>query len=240
MDESGRRRGIPGPLYAVGPGGGRKGRREKPGDPNVLSDAATPNRLTSEVVRPASVLGGRREAVPDSLQPAGASARARRRTPTLTTLLFFGFLAFTALRFAGQLLNQSMSAPPATATPEAATAGPGTTETPLSAGTVAFGTASDGSCGMTGVDVLFSAGTRIWWSAQLASLRSGDSGAVVIVRRDGNEISSEKMPPAAAEAWDQLCSTEPVAETGAGTYAVEVWDLGMDVLLATGEYRVSA
>ena len=243
MDENGRRRGIPGPLYAVEPGPGRKTRRAKPGDPNVLSDAATPNRLSSEVARPTGILGGTREPVPGSLRPVGTAARPLRRAPSLTTLLFFGFLAFTALRFAGQLFNQSTPAPPAplaTTAPEAATPGPATTDTPVPAGTVAFGTASDGSCGVTGVGVVFNAGTAVWWSAELTSLRSGDSGAIVIVRRDGNEISSEKMPPAEpAETWDLLCSTEPVAETGIGTYAVEVWDLGMNTLLATGEYRVS-
>jgi len=240
MDENGRRRGSPDPLYAVEPGPARRATRGKLGDPNVLSDAATPNRLSSEVARPTGVLGGTRDAVPGSLRPAGSAARARRRTPSFTTLLFFGFLVFTALRFAGQLFSQSTPAPLATTTPEAATPGPGPTDTPISVGTVAFGTASDGSCGVTGLGVVFSAGTAVWWSAELKSPRSGDSGASVIVRRDGNEISSEKMPPAEpAETWDLLCSTAPVAETGAGTYAVEVWDLGMNALLARGVYRVS-
>jgi hypothetical protein len=174
--------------------------------------------------------------------PAGAAVRTRRGTPGFSTLLFFAFIAITALRFVGQMNAPSTApGPVVTPVPEAATPGPGITEMPADVATVAFGSASDETCGVTGADVEFKAGTSVWWSVQLTTLQSGDSGALVIVRRDGNEISSDKMPPAEpSDTWDQLCSTEPVAETGIGSYRVEVWTLGLNVLLAAGEYRVSA
>jgi hypothetical protein len=173
--------------------------------------------------------------------PAGAAVRTRRGTPSFSTLLFFAFIAITALRVLGQVNAPStVPGPVVTPVPEAATPGPGITEMPADVATVAFGTASDENCGVTGADVEFKAGTSVWWSAQLTTLQSGDSGAFVIIRRDGNEISSDKMPPAEpSETWDQLCSTDPVAETGIGTYRIEVWDLSISVVLAAGEYRVS-
>lgn len=243
-EDRGRRRTL-GSLGAGALGSGRRARPQKVGDPNVLSDAATPNRLSTEAVRPKSVPIGTREAVPGWTPPAGTAPQRSRRIPSLSTVLFVGFVIFTAIRFLGQAAGESPPAAPVATSPgegPVSTASPGaeSSQGPAEPGLIMFGTGSDGDCGVTSAAVLFDVGADVWWSAQLSALQPPEAGAMVVVLRDTEEVSREKVPPdTSVGEWDVLCSTEPVAEQGGGDYRVEVWDLNSVVLLAVGEYRLS-
>jgi hypothetical protein len=241
-EDRGRRRTL-GALGAGLPGPARRA-PQKVGDPNVLSDAATPNRLSSEAGRPRSVPIGTLEA-PTWTPPTVATPRRSRRIPSLSTVLFVGFVVFTAIRFLGQAVGESAPEAPVATTPgdgsgSKASAGPESSSAPAEPGAISFGTGSDGDCGVTGDAVEFDVGADIWWSAQLSTVQPPEAGAVVLVHRDGEEVSRETVSPdTSAGEWDVLCSTEPVAERGGGDYQVEVWDADEVVLLAVGEYSLS-
>ena len=97
----------------------RRPRRSAPvarrvGEPNVLSDQATPNRLSTLGTPGSSKLPAMAPtgpaARPATARPTIATGRParpaeddagprQRRLPSLSTLLFIGFLVFTAARF---------------------------------------------------------------------------------------------------------------------------------------------
>lgn len=246
MSEGRRRRGIPGTLGPGALGIDTQPRRGRVGEPNVLSDAAIPNQLSTEVVRPTSVrtsvLSGTREAIPAGMPSGTVTAKRRTGIPSLTTLLFLGFVALTAFRLFGQFVDSFPPADPlpTNAAPAATTPGPGGTAAPVAPGAITFGTASDGECGVTGEGVLFTEGTDVWWSAHMSALQGADAGAVVIVHRNDREIERQVVPaePDLGD-WDVLCSSNPVEQHIGGSYRLEVWDDDIAVLLAAGEYTLS-
>lgn len=90
-------------------GGGRSsrstGRRSlAPARPNVLSNAAVPNQLSTQTRRPAQVLAGRSATA--TRMPASAAdqasqfERSGRPLPSVSTLIFLGFVGFTIFRCA--------------------------------------------------------------------------------------------------------------------------------------------
>lgn len=202
------------------------------GEPNVLSDAATPNQLSGIVTRPPNVQIGAREGSETWLATgAAAPARSGVRLPSFGTVIFLGFLAITGFRLLGEFVQGLEQQTPGPTTP----AGPA-----QEPGTILFGTKTDGDCGVLETGTAFTAGAEVWWSAELATVQAPDAAVVVIVRRDGTEVDREDVPPDESFGrWSVLCSGAPVIETVAGTYRVEVWDEAVTTLHAAGEYRLA-
>lgn len=219
----------------------RAGAPGRVGEPNALSNAATPNTLSGMVAQPAPIPGNSSVRVTPSGAPASwlatggagvASSKPGFRLPSLGTLIFIGFLAITGVRLVGEFVQGLPSDTPA----------PTTAPTPVQSsgpGPIEFGTKSDGNCGVLETGLEFAAGTSVWWSAQLSTTQSPDATVVIIVRRDGTEVDHEDVPPdSSTGTWSVLCSGAPVAEQSAGLYRVEVWDETVTVLHAVGEYRL--
>lgn len=76
----------------------------RPGEPNVLSNAAKPNTLSSMGGRPARADAGSR-AEADPRIDTGPALRPRSGTPSLGTILLLVFLLITAIRVIGELLR---------------------------------------------------------------------------------------------------------------------------------------
>ena len=237
MSEDRPQQGIPGRPGRGALGGRGQVRRGSAGEPNVISGAATPNRLSTESAAPTGALSGTRQAPPGGTLPVGATpARRRIPIPSLATLIFLGFLAITAFRIIGEVVDQFLPT-----APEATNAATGPGSFPTAPGAILFGTASDEDCGITGAGVRFDAGTDVYWSALLSAEQAPDAGAVVIVRRDDQQVEREEVPPDESfGAWDQLCSGAPVVDVGSGGYRVEVWDEHATVMLAAGTYTIAA
>jgi hypothetical protein len=221
MSEDRRRRRIRG--RAVG----------RVGEPNVLSDAATPNQLSGMVTRPANVETGTRAGSESWLATGAAAQKPRVRLPSFGTLIFLGFLAITGFRlFAGFVQGMAAETPPATS--------PAETGQGSAAGPIVFGSKSDGDCGVLETGVEFEVGTDVWWSAELTTAQAADATVVIIVRRDGAQVDREDVPPdESLGKWSILCSGDPVTEKVAGAYRVEVWDEAITTLHAVGEYRLT-
>ena len=215
------------------------------GQPNVLTGAATPNRLSSEVARPVNVstvtqAPTTRLAATTTVRPGATpfdpdAPPTGRRAPTLQTLIVIGFLVLTGVRLAGQFLEGAGSDAPS-ATPPTATLAPAP-----GPGSVIFGTGLSQFCGVTDRADAFTAGTDVWWSAELSTVQEPDAEVVVIVRRGSVEVQRETVPPEpSAGKWLLLCAGEPVVEKALGAYRVEVWDADVTELQASGEYRLIA
>jgi hypothetical protein len=203
------------------------------GEPNVLSDAAVPNRLSTMPERPTGVQVAARPATETWPATGTATPKARMRLPSFGTIIFLGFPAITAFRLFGQFVGGLASPTP---TPAIVTPGQ-----PVEPGSIIFGTGSDGACGVTGSDKEFAAGTEVWWSATLSNEQEPDAEVVVIVSRDDVQIEREDVPAdASVGTWSVLCSSGPVDAADAGTYRVEVWDVSLKQLHAAGEYRLVA
>jgi hypothetical protein len=204
------------------------------GQPNQLSDAAAPNRLSVESTPGTGALAGTRQG---TLAGPGGTALApprRWQIPSLSTLLFLGFVALTAIRLVGAAVEDAL---PATPAPTTLVAAPSGAPEP---GPITFGTGSDGDCGVVEAAARFDAGTDVWWSAELATEQPASADAVVIVLRNGVRVDREYVAPdESVGVWGVLCSTVPVAQKIAGTYRVEVWDGEMTVLHAAGEYELA-
>ena len=236
MSEDRPQPGIPGRPGSGAPGSRERGRRGSAGEPNVISGVATPNRLSTESAAPTGALSGTRQVTPGDTRPVGATpARRRIPIPSLPTLIFLGFVAITAFRIFGEVADQLLPTAPGTTSPAA-----GPASVPTAPGAILFGTGSDEDCGVTGEGVRFQPGTDVYWSAMLSEEQAADAGAVVIVRRDDQEVEREEVPPDESfGVWDQLCSGAPVAHDGSGSYRVEVWDEDVAVMLAAGTYTLS-
>jgi hypothetical protein len=240
MSEDRRRLGI---RTRLGTGAANPAGRV--GEPNVLSDAAMPNRLSSEVARPANVSTltdgpAARLAGPGYLRPGTVPIPVEpqptgRRAPTLSTLLVVGFVVLTIARLAGQFLEGSSFGSPEETSPPATLApvpGPGS---------VIFGTGLTEFCGVSEPAAQFPTGTEVWWSAEMSAVQDGNVEVVVVVRRNGVEISREMIPPEPeAGRWLVMCASEPIDGGARGTYRVEVWDGDVKAVQASGEYRITA
>jgi hypothetical protein len=217
------------------------------GEPNVLSDAATPNVLSTQAGRPKPLPVNRsgqqvvlRPAVPTAAGSEGwlttgqAAAPSRVRLPSFGTLIFLGFLAITAFRLVGEFASgiTTPTAGPVATSP----AGPGGGAPP---GPITFGTGLGSDCDVTGLADEFGPADEVWWSAQLATMQPPEASAIVIVRRNGVEVDHQLVPPdASVGEWSVLCAGEPIDLHDPGTYRVEVWTKDESVLHAAGEYRV--
>lgn len=208
------------------------------GEPNVLSDAATPNSLSGMPSQPTGVRIGTREGSQGWLSSGATAQRSRARLPSFGTLIFLGFLAITGFRLLGEFAQGLAEATPGTTSSvePAQTSDPAQ---PAEAGLMLFGTKADGNCGVLETGTEFQEGTSVWWSAQLSAVQGADAAVVVIVRRDGVEVDREDVPPDPdVGSWTVLCSGAPVLEIRAGSYRVEVWDATITTLQAAGQYRV--
>jgi hypothetical protein len=218
------------------------------GEPNVLSDAATPNVLSTQTRRPQPLAVGPMQSAtfaPTAPRPqanegwlaTGQAAPARRvRLPSVGTLIFLGFVAITAVRLLGQFASGITG--PTTEPAVTAPADPGSVVPP---GPVTFGTGQGTDCDVTGVTAEFDRNTDVWWSAQLSTVQSAEASAVVIVRKGGEEVHRELVPPDTSFGeWSVLCAGEPLTLHEPGTYRLEVWNKEETVLHAAGEYVVSA
>ena len=245
MSEDRRRLGIRTRL-----GTGAANLAGRVGEPNVLSDAATPNRLSSEVARPANVSTltdgpAGRPAAPGYLRPVTIPIPVEpqptgRRAPTLSTLLVVGFVVLTIARLAGQLLEGAEFGSPEETTP-AETLAPASSPGAITPGPITFGTGLTDFCSLSGRAAQFPSGTEVWWSARMGTVQDPAVDVVVIVRRDGVEIDREPIPAQpVGGSWLVTCANEPIASDTTGTYRVEIWDADIKAVQASGEYRITA
>jgi hypothetical protein len=240
-EEAGRRR-----IRGAGARARAAARPGRVGQPNVLSNAATPNVLSTMDSRPAAARQAtarqpatRQRAQPTAPGEAGGwlttgrtATRQRVGLPSFGTLVFLVLVAFTGFRLVGEFVRGLEQAPPNTGP-----AGPNQAVVP---GSIIFGTASDGECGVVGTAHDFAAGTDVWWSARLATEQRPDAEVVVIVRRDGSEVDRWAVPPDESFGrWSFACSTSPMAQTQPGLYLVEIWDVSVTTRHAIGEYRLT-
>ena len=205
--------------------------------PNVLSDASPPNRLSTETAPNVGGLGGTGASVTPTtgpqvnsrgtVVPAGVSDRQGLRLPGVSTLIFLGFVALTAFRIVGEWVEQAADPPPAGTTAPAP-------------GPVIFGTRATDECEVVGASVEFPEGADVWWSATMSTTQPPDAAVVVIILRNGVQATRENVPAdESAGDWDLLCSSGPVEQDTAGKYRVEVWNEARTVVLAVGEYVIS-
>lgn len=207
-------------------------RTQRVGEPNVLSDAATPNTLSSMGGRPASVQVGTREGSAGWLSTGTTVNKSRTRFPSIGTLIFLGFLAITGFRLVGEFVRGLPAETPVATSPAA----PGQTTEP---GSIVFGSSSDGNCGVSGMQDEFAPGAEVWWTATLSTQQQPDAEVVVIVRLDGAEVDREAVPPDPSfGVWSVLCSGKPITESSPGLYRVEIWDPAITTLQAVGGYKV--
>jgi len=238
------------------------------GEPNVLSNQAIPNVLSTQTspVSAASAANAASAAIapsaasaaapstsparPGAVRPTVATDRpaapapdqaARRtiRVPSLSTIIFLGFLLFTAARFLGNL--ELGGADPTTA-PQA-TSGPrptlGSMPTVNSApGKVVFGeSVTQDGCKLVKSNTRFRLGIDVWWQAEMTRLVEGDETVVYVAFRDGDEVDRETIPPdSEVGEWSVLCGGRAVPGYRPGLYRVEIWDESETELLSSGEY----
>lgn len=211
------------------------------GEPNVLTGAAVPNRLSSEVARPVNVstlaqaptvrragtVARRPGAVPVDVEEAPRG----RRAPTLQTIIVLGFVVLTAIRLASQFLGGGSSGDPTATSP----ANPAVTA--AAAGQITFGTAMDDDCGVTGAAGQFAVDTAVWWTAELPTRQSSKAVVVVLVLLNHDMVARDVWPPEGTTSWTVLCDG-PVTKRAIGNYRVEVWNEDLTVLQAAGDYQI--
>ena len=233
MSDDGRRRGLRGRRDAGAPTGPGATPR-----PNVLSDASPPNRLSTETSPNAGGPGGTQVSVTPASGPQvnsrgtmvtadGQVERPGVRLPGVSTLIFLGFVALTAFRIVGEWVEENVVPAPA-ATNAAAP------------GLVTFGTRATEDCAVIGAAVEFAEGADVWWSATMSTTQPPDAAVVVLVLRNGTQLTREDVPADESGGdWDLLCSSGPVGQDDAGKYRVEVWNEARTVLLAAGDYVIA-
>lgn len=233
------------------------------GEPNVLSNQAIPNRLSTiaGAGRPANPTMGptatpsrpRSTASTTARQSPGAPAlprpsvadgdsETRRRAltlPSLRSLLFIGFLVLAAARFfngVGSGEVDPTTAPRTSAGPQATLGALPTVDS--SPGKVVFGESiTNDGCKLTRSGTLFVTGIDIWWQAETTRVVGADESVVYIAMRDGVEFEHETIPPDPdVGAWSILCAGQPVAGSWPGLYRVEIRDEAEGELLSSGEY----
>ena len=210
------------------------------GEPNVLSNQATPNVLSTEgsparapasagavapATAPARPAAARPVTVTDRTPPpASAEAPARTlRAPSLSTIIFVGFLLFTAARFIGNF--------------GADEADPTTAPGPADVGVITFGLGLGDDCKLLEPAETFGRSDEVWWRAEMILEQDADAEVVVRAYHDEGQIERYEVPPEPEFGdWDVLCAGEPIGANQAGAYRVEVWDGAEKVLLATGVY----
>lgn len=242
MSDSRRRRGFPGGMRRA------PARPRRVGEPNVLSDAATPNVLSTQAGGRGTLTAGR-PSQPGPSRPSVATAPqagqgwlatgqavapARVRLPSFGTLIFLGFIAITVFRLVGEFAS-GITLP----TSEPVATSPAKPVTSTAPGPITFGTGQGTDCQVNGASAEFAPTANVWWSAELATPQAADAAVVVIVRRDGAEVDREFVPPDPSSGkWTVLCAGEPIRVRDPGVYRVEVWNEDETVIHALGEYRV--
>jgi len=223
MSESRRQRGV------------QRGERRRVGDPNVLSDAVSPNVLSGTAAAPPVVLVTAREGSEGRRTTGAAAPKQGVRLPSFGTVIFLGFIAITGFRLLGQVVQGFADGSPA------ATRGvDGEAGVQALPGQVVFGIGSDGDCGVLGSTGTFPSGAEVWWSARLTSEQGPQDEVVVVLRRDEFVLSSDPVPPdPPLGTWSVLCNSAPVRETDEGRYVIEVWDTSGTARYAMGEFRLT-
>jgi len=222
---------------------------QRPPRPNVLADEAPPNQLSAQPTGmgragPGRVPGPRVNQVVVHGRPAQPSVatdtrfeRRGRRTPSLATVIVIGFLLVTVFRVVGSIAGRFLFEPPP------ATTAPGfASGADLERGTVAFGAATDGLCGVGSVESTFDGRTDIWWTAHLTrSLTDPNETLVEIVQRDGVDVEQGTTSglELGANGSDVVCSIKPRDDTTAGAYVLQLWDADQRQLLAFGQYTIT-
>jgi hypothetical protein len=108
-------------------------------------------------------------------------------------------------------------------------------------GSIWFGTATDGLCGIAGVAPGFTSGTDVWWSAHLSrGLETSTEALVLTVARDGvvAETDSTSGRDLGANGSSVVCAIKPRLDTTPGQYVVQLWDGAQQHVLASGEFRI--
>jgi hypothetical protein len=156
----------------------------------------------------------------------------RFELPDRGTLLVIGFAALLAFGFVGLLVPGFDLKPPPSAS--------GAPTFAREQGTVIFGRSATGDCAVSDAASGFEAGASIWWTAWLKYALEPSAEALVIVRRDGVEISRARAGlDQSSKTIAVLCSEAPVVQAVAGTYAMEIRDVSDSVTYAAGEYRLT-
>jgi hypothetical protein len=222
--------------------------------PNVLSNEARPNVLSTQSARRAQGASGwtaapgrgasvNRLAIPNLPSRAAPTEDARferraRRAPSFTTIVVIGFLIVTAIRFLAGLAGGFFADRAAPTMAPIVVAG-----AELDGGSIAFGTITDGQCGMARVDSTFPSGSSVSWIANLdRNLLDGEDAVVVIVVRNGVDVERATVSrrDLGANGPHVLCSTTPRLDAISGRYVVQVWDAAHHAVLASGAYVIGA
>lgn len=215
--------------------------------PNTLSTSTTPAKAGTSpaapvrpTVRPASASSGSAQQDPRIERPA----ERKRRLPSFGTVLFIGFILYTASRWLnGVDFGDPGSTTAPRPTPAVVPASPrptptnGPHATQGAVGVVTFGVSRDDDCVLAGESGRFLNKAGVWWRAELDEVQPQDADVLVFTFRNGDQVDREFVPaePEYGE-WSILCSTGPTKGALAGTYRVEVWNGDKSVLLATGEF----
>jgi hypothetical protein len=242
----------------------QRGRRIRPaptprrvGEPNVLSNQAMPNRLStmgtgarSASPKRAPATGTASGAEPVTAGPTastgrpappstGGAAPRARRSLTVNSLIFIGFLVFTVMRFinsgGADDADPLRSSPPTSVPKPSLIARPTVDSSP---GKVVFGesTTHDG-CDLEKGTTRFRTGIDVYWQAEAARTVQADETVVFLATYDGVEVDREKiLPDPDVGEWAILCAGRAVPGYRAGLYRVEIWDETEQELLSSGEY----
>jgi len=224
------------------------------GEPNVLSNQATPNQLSTmgsakrtpgapnvpssaraQPVRAAPASGrstvGWPSTVPATRPTAPKEAEEAprtRRLPSFGTLLFIAFVIYWLARALG---SADFALPGQTTAPAQGGIVSGTV------GVVTFGRGLDDACSLEQPGDSFERGAQVWWRAELTEAQGADVAVVVRAYRDEGRIDRYEIPPEPElGTWDVLCAGEPVRGYQTGAYRVEIWDAPEQTLLAVGGY----
>lgn len=232
---------IPNQLSTTGGAGATLPTTGGTGATPPTTGPATPS-TRPVATRPTSPAG------PPAQPPEDGAARRPRRLPSLSSLLFIGFLVFSAVRFFNStgadeadpttVPRQTAAAPQSTPPRPTTSRGPAATQGQV--GTVTFGTSLGDECALTGGADTFQETAAVWWRADLEYTQPPDADALVLTFRDSIQVDREFVPadPAYGE-WSVLCAATPTKGTFNGTYRVEVWNGDRSVLLASGEFTRS-
>jgi hypothetical protein len=230
--------------------------------PNVLTDAAVPNRLSTQM-RSDPGPGSTATADVWSSRPQlargapGLPRRPTRSRPQLSSFIFVVLLVFGFLRsigaFSGSEPPTATPAPPrptsqaahVTATPTSQAGRVTATPTSLriTPAAVLFGTGRPIDCQPTELGTLFPLHTPVYWGAIFTTNLSHDTKVEWRLYHDDQLLSFSLGPTRIPGGfWDRICADDPLAPEDGGTYRLEVWiwNLKPIELLASGEFVLSA
>jgi hypothetical protein len=223
------------------------------GEPNVLSDQAIPNRLSTMgkpggIASPAAAPN--RPTTQPVLAPSQPISRSQpdprieqaprpRRRFSPGALITVAFVIFAVARFLNNLdLGGAAGTGPPLATTEPRPSLLARPTIDSSPGLVVFGeSVTANGCDLEHVAVRFRAGIDIWWQAEMSHLVDADATVVYVATRDGLEVDREVLPPdPEVGEWTVLCGGRPVPGYVPGEYRIEIRNEAETEVLSSGTF----